>query len=650
MCGIVGVVWADPSREGDRGPLEAGLTSITHRGPDDAGAWVTPGFTAGMRRLSIIDIAGGHQPVFNESGTVGVVFNGEIYNFKQLRRRCEALGHSFATDSDTEVLVHLYEELGSDLVRELDGMFAFAIWDSRNRRALIARDRFGVKPLHLHRSSEGLAFASELKALAAAGWLEPTLDSSAIAQYLHYGYVPERASMWQGAERLFPGHFIEVSEGRPGKPTQYHRHRIGGSEIADSRDVDAELKGLLRDAVERQLVADVPVGLFLSGGLDSSLIAAMAVRCGADVPCHTIQFRATDHGDDPWDDDAPHAQRVAEHFGLRLHVHTMSPNVVDLLPRLIRTLDEPSGDPAIIPAYLIAEAARPVTKVLLSGMGADEIAGGYRRHVAARLAAPFYRLPSSVRTVARRLGQILSNELLASGVSSRPLLRRARKLAAQLPSKPRAFPESLAGWTLLETLTSLGLEAPESIWASVERLVDGNFDDPLAACLAFDLSIYLPSHNLHYMDKATMAASVETRVPFLDNEFARFMLALPADEKVRFGTTKYALRRAAAGFIPQEVIRRPKTGFGAPIRSWLKRELRPMVHDYLSPASVVRRGLFEPGGIARILNDFDRDVGDLSYPLWFLFSLEVWCREVMDLGGSGGRDAPGRISCAASLP
>jgi asparagine synthase (glutamine-hydrolysing) len=584
-----------------------------------------------MRRLAIIDLAGGDQPIFNETGDVGVLFNGEIYNFRELRRELEAKGHRFRTHGDTEVLVHLYEEHGAAFLGRLDGMFAFAIWDAKRRRALLARDRFGVKPLYLARTKAGLAFASETKAMAAAGWIHPDIDRRALAEYFRFAWIPEPTTMWKSVTRLTSGHYLEVRDGVPGEPVRYHRHVIGGAPPKSRARIDDELVRLIQSATERQLVSDVPVGLFLSGGLDSSLLAAAACRKGAELPCHTIQFRTEDVAGDPVEEDVVHARALARALGLDLHVHEIAPNAVELLPRLLRHMDDPAADPAIITAYLISEAARPVTKVLMSGMGADEIAGGYRRAIGARALAPFYRLPEPARrglaAAAARIAQLVR----VPEASRRPTLRRIHKALSRVPADLPELPEMLATWTSLELIRGLGLAAPKPIWPEIERGVDLHRpDDALEACLAFDLAAYLPSHNLLYCDKASMAASVEVRVPFLDNELAAYLMALPPSEKVSGSATKVALRRAAEQLLPQSIIRRKKTGFGAPIRSWLRNELRPMVDDLLAPATVRARGLLDPEGVTRILRIDRSDTSDQSYTVWALLTLEIWCREVMD--------------------
>jgi asparagine synthase (glutamine-hydrolysing) len=437
--------------------------------------------------------------------------------------------------------------------------------------------------------------------------------------------------MWRGVERLAAGHYLVIERGVGRAPVRYHRHRIGGAPPRPKDETDATTVALLEAAIQRQLVADVPVGIFLSGGIDSSLIAAVASRLTRDLPCHTIQVRSQDGARDPMDDDTPYAKRVAEHFGLPLRVHTIEPNATELLPRLLRALDEPTGDPAVMLSFLIADAARPTTKVLLSGMGADEVAGGYRRHIAAHWSRAFYRLPQLGRDGAGRAAQSLASLLGVVPVSSRPHLRRVQKALGRLPGDVHALPEALASWLPPALSTSLLGETPGSVWPRVEAAVSLHHPiDPLEACLAFDVSMYLPSHNLFYVDKTTMAASVEVRVPFLDNALSEHLMALPTREKVAGTTTKLALRRAAARLVPPEIIRRPKTGFGAPIRSWLRGELRPMLMDLLAPSVVRSRGLLDPAGVQRLLTVFERDSDDVSYPLWHLLMLELWCREVID--------------------
>jgi len=630
MCGIAGMIWHDPERVGDAEPLEEALAAIWRRGPDGQGVLLRPGITAGMRRLAIIDLAGGQQPIFNETGEVGVLFNGEIYNFRELRRQCEAKGHVFSTRSDTEVLVHLYEDRGPDFVSLLNGMFAFVIWDEPRRLALLARDRFGIKPLHLAQAREGLAFASEIKAMAAARWLTPQMNHATLSAYMRFGWVPDKLSMWQGVTRLGPGEYQVVERGVVRAPVRYYRHRIGFARGRPDLEVDRVLDRLLDDAVERQLVADVPVGLFLSGGIDSSLLAHAAYRRAHSLPCHTVAFRDHDRRD-LGDPDVEYARLLAKRLGLDIHVHTVEPDTTSLLPAMMRALDEPAADPAILNAYLIAKAAASTSKVLLSGMGADEIAGGYRRHFAAHLMGPFYRLPAELRRGLVGLARQGVGLMPSDSLASRPLLRRIRKALSSVPADPTTMGEAFAVWLEPDLLQGLGLSESAETGDGVRKAVEvADAGDALASCLAFDVAAYLPSHNLFYTDKATMAASVEVRVPYLDNDLAEYVMDLHHRHKLRYQATKLVLRRAAYRHLPSEIARRTKTGFGIPIRSWLRESLRPMVMDLLSPAAVRRRGLFRPEGVAKILELFDSNAMDLAYPIWALLSLEVWCQETMD--------------------
>jgi asparagine synthase (glutamine-hydrolysing) len=630
MCGIVGIVWADPNRLGGAESLRDGLDAIVHRGPDGEGLLVQPGICAGMRRLSIIDIEGGQQPIFNETGTVGVLFNGEIYNFVELRRELVARGHTFRTRSDTEVIVHMYEEFGSSFVERLDGMFAFVVWDAAEKRAFLARDRFGIKPLHLVTTREGLAFASEIKALVAAGWVEPRLERSTLPAYVRFGWVPDYLSLWEGVRRLAPGHTLEVVGGVEREPQRYHRHRIGGARPRTTAEIDEELEILLRAAVARQLVADVPVGVFLSGGIDSSLLVAAAASGRTDLPCHTIDFERAPNTD-LGESDVGYARLVADTFGLNLTVHRLESNATELLPQMMRTLDEPSGDPAVLNAFLLARAARPFTKVLLSGMGADEVAGGYRRHSAAYWGSPLYRIPHRQRTVIASAARRWSTRLAIPLLSENPFVRRVRKGLGRLPIDYQDVPESFAVWIDAELTRSLGLQDEFDAWLHVVEALDGSPTNPLEACLGFDVTTYLASHNLFYTDKATMAASVEVRVPYLDNALSEFLMDLPIDQKVTLTSTKVALRRAAHRLLPRAVSRRRKTGFGVPIRSWLRGDdLRAMMNDLLSEDVVRRRGLFDPAGVRTLVDLFDRRVADVAYPIWHLLALEIWCREMLD--------------------
>jgi asparagine synthase (glutamine-hydrolysing) len=622
VCGIVGMIFRDPARTGERDRVTAALRSLRHRGPDGEGTLTMPGIAAGSTRLAIVDVAGGAQPIFNETGDVAVLFNGEIYNHAKLRKELESKGHHFRTRCDTEVIAHLYEERGEACVDALEGMFAFVVWDAKKRRALLARDRFGIKPLYLATTKDGLAFASETKAIAAAGWIEPSLDSTAIADYFRFAWVPEPATLWRGVTRLPAGSRLVIDAGVAQPIARYHVHRIGGASLSPSA-IDEAVREEARVAVEAQLEADVPVGLFLSGGLDSSILALLARERAPKIICHTVALDAADaHADRESADDERHARLLAQRLGLDLIVHRVSADAVDLLPKLLRHLDDPSADPAILSAFLVARAARSTTKVLLSGMGADELAGGYRRSLAARALTPFYQLPRCARAPIASVSRLVGRVPLASD-----RLRRGQKALRSLTTDVTDLPEALATWT---DPTSLGLSRSPSIQASIAAATElAHPGDPLERETAFDVGAYLPSHNLQYIDKVAMAASVEVRVPFLHEPLAALLLSLPSREKVVKTTTKVALRRAFADALPNEILTRPKASFGAPIRAWLGRDLAPMVGDLLSPASVRARGLFDPKRVAKILDEHRRGVSDRAYTVWALLTLEIWAREVM---------------------
>lgn len=628
MCGIAGIVFTDSQRLVHPRALDAPLNRIQHRGPDGEGRLVVPGVAGGMRRLAIIDVTGGDQPISNEDGSISVLFNGEIYNHEPLRDYCSARGHHFRTRSDTEVLVHLYEERGVDMLDMLDGMFGFIIWDAPRRRALLARDRYGVKPLYLCPTPSGLAFASEVKALQAMGVTEPFLTQELLGDYLRYMWIPEPRTAWKGVTRMAPGSFMLVEDGRAQAERRYFRPVVRAKTALAPGDVTAETDRLLREATRRQLVADVPVGAFLSGGLDSSLLVAHAVELGAQVPAHTIRIDRADAAGDPYDDDSAFAADVARALGLDLRVYDLRPDLTTLLPRLMWHADDPISDPSIINTYLICEAARSTSKVLLSGMGADEVNGGYRRHTVANFLRPYFQLPRPLRALLATGVQQLGHAARFRGLPGQAPLRRAVKAARALSVDIDALVFELAQWTSSAWIARVGLSstpADEEMTALRER-VDADWEDPLDATMAFDIANYLPSHNLHVVDKMSMAASVEVRVPFLDNELAAFLSSLPHSLRVSGATGKVALRRAARGVVPDAVLRRPKTGFGAPIRSWLRGPLRPLVDDLLSADAVRRRGLLNATGVTALRTTLAENVEDVAYAVWALLCLEQWCR------------------------
>ena len=648
MCGIAGTAGF-----ANRDQLVAMNDAILHRGPDDGGVEVLarrgePWIGLANRRLSIIDLSeAGHQPMCNEDGSVWIAYNGETFNFQELRPELEAKGHVFRSDSDTEVLVHLYEERGTDFVADLNGMFALALWDAKKETLILARDPFGIKPLYYMPLSGGrLAFASEVKSLLAGGLLRPSVNEEALNHYLNFLWVPAPMTMFDGVFKLLPGHVLIWRDGTytvkqywSGIPPKEQKARSEAEAVE-------ELREQLRAAVKRHLVSDVPLGFFLSGGVDSSAILALATQiANRSMKAYTIAFRAEDSKHEQSDEDWKYAKIVAERFGAEHHAILVSPSIVDLLPKVVWHLDEPIADPAAITSYLICKAAREEVTVLLSGQGGDEIFGGYRVHLADRLSKPFHALPNfAVRSglvplldvlprVRDRIPGVRPGKVMAYHRYLRKLLlgahyrRDTRYVYHRSYYAPGDQAKIYSGQFAHRVA---GSDPYESHLRYLRESAGASFVDRM---LYVDQKTFLPELNLAYSDKTSMAASVEVRVPLLDQQLAAFMRGIPAGMKIRGMKQKYLFKKAMEGILPHDVIWRGKAGFGAPIRNWLHGDLRPMIDDLLSEESLRRRGYFDVGAIARMRDEDRTGAADHTYRLWALITLELWMRMFIDQGG-----------------
>ncbi|PYM86175.1 MAG: asparagine synthase (glutamine-hydrolyzing) [Candidatus Rokuibacteriota bacterium] len=572
MCGIFGAFNIDPSRPADLQTLRRMGEVLAHRGPDGGGLHTDGALGIGMRRLSIIDLKTGNQPLANEDGSIWVVFNGEIYNYRELTAELLAKGHRFATASDTEVLVHLYEEYGEAGVERLRGMFAFAIWDHSRRTLFLARDRLGIKPLYYAETPKGFVFASELKAVVQNPWARGHVDRRALAAYLQYGYVPDPLSIVERVAKLPPGHTLTVQDGRAGVPRRYWEvtacFRNAGVPPSEE-DASERLWTLLRDAVRSHLVSDVPVGAFLSGGVDSTtVVAIMAAELGAPVKTFSVGFREKGYN------ELPYARQVAERYATEHHELLVGPQDLGLLDDLLRAVDEPFADASSIPTYLVSRLARQHVKVVLSGDGGDELFAGYDRYVVD------YRR--------RHLGR-LGDMGLGGGL---------RVLSASLPegTPGKNFLYNLALPRMERYLDSISLFPPRALRGLLDLAVvpDGAtpFDtgdsvglDPLSRLQALDLRTYLPGDILTKVDRASMANSLEARVPLLDHYLVEFACALPAPLRLRSEQTKYLLKRVMRDRIPREILDRPKQGFAVPLEAWFNDRLPGFFHDLLGGAS-----------------------------------------------------------------
>jgi asparagine synthase (glutamine-hydrolysing) len=627
MCGIYGI--HDLTLTSTPGAVLLGRMgqAVEHRGPDDEGLYLGSGVALGMRRLSIIDLSGGHQPIPNEDESIWVVCNGEIYNFQELRDRLLEQGHRFRTASDTEVLVHLYEQHGLDFVRKLRGMFALALWDVKCKRLVLVRDPIGKKPLYLRRTPHSLVFGSEVKSILEAPDVPRRLNRAALPQYLGLGYVAGPQTMFEGIEKLPPGHIL-VCENGSMSVQQYWDPCFDQIESRSEFDWIDLLREKFLEAVRMRLVSDVPLGAFLSGGIDSSaVVAAMARLSGRPVKTYSIGF----DGDDSFYNELPYARLVAEKFGTDHHEIIVRPDVTELLPKLIWHLDEPMADSALITTYLVSRLARESVTVILSGVGGDELFGGYRRYLGDNLQGYYRKLPGFVR-----------NSWLPYAFAHLPQDRHsAWKNNIRYAS---AFVKAAQQDPVSRYRSFVGVFSPELqhdlLIADSSR--DGAHDilstyfsrcaaaESLNQLIYVDMKTSLPDDLLLLTDKMTMAASIECRAPFMDLDLIELSSRMPAKWKVNGFTLKYLLKKAVEPWLPAEIIHRKKRGFGAPVGAWLRKDLEFLVRETLSDQQIRKRGLFHPAAVREMIAAHQEQRSDHTDHLLALINLELWSRIFLD--------------------
>ena len=644
MCGISGLVnW------GDRETLVRMNHVQSHRGPDDHGVWerkFSDGSYVGLgnRRLAILDLSpAGHMPMGNDDGTVWITHNGEIYNFAELRRELEFKGHCFHSATDTEVILRLYEQEGPDCVQRLNGMFAFAICDLRSGSPVVflARDHFGIKPLYYVQAGERLAFASEIKALLQVPGFEPAIDYRALHQYLTFLWVPDPQTMFRGVYKLPAGHSAIWRQGQF-EPKQYWELQFppeGASFPRSEDELAVEIRERLRQSVNAQLVSDVPVGAFLSAGLDSSsIVALMALNSTRPLRTYTITYPQGYRVGESALDDPVVAARFAKQMECEHHEIVVEPQVTELLPKLIWHMDEPTADPAIIAAHCVCKEASKSATVLLSGVGGDELFAGYRKYSAYYLAQAYKHLPGRVREVIEatvlRLPGFRGNRVKGA-------IRLAKKMVRSAKLSPvDAF---IRNCTYLDDAQKSGvyslalaaeladLDPALSHRSAFEKAPAADF---LNQMLYVDTKLFMSSLNLAYNDKMSMASSVEVRVPYLDREFVEFAAwNVPPSLKLKRGvrhTTKHIFRKAMADLLPAEILHQPKAGFGAPIDYWLANDLREMVDDLCSVSQIKQRGLFRPEVVRKFVEQHRRGEQDWSMQIWQFLTLELWMQAFLD--------------------
>jgi asparagine synthase (glutamine-hydrolysing) len=625
MCGITG--WANldsrtPPADGARELLHSMCERMVHRGPDSEGLMVSNGVALGMRRLAIIDLVTGEQPTFNEDKSVAVILNGEIYNYRELRHDLEKRGHSFRSQSDTEVLPHLYEEYADEMVQHLNGMFAFALWDSRRRRLLVARDRFGEKPLYWAVFENTLLFASEPKVLLAHPAVKSSLNLQALRQYLSFDYVPAPLTIYQGINKLPAAHTLTLEDGKI-ETRSYWCLSYETKQPAPTETEAAEhLRELLADSVRMRLVSDVPLGVLLSGGVDSSTIAALAVRASSEaVRTFSISF-AESSFDESW-----YARAVAKFLGTDHHEERLSANLAaNLVGEIGSWMDEPFSDPSLVPTYLLSRFTRKHVTVALGGDGGDELFAGYPMYRGHRWAENYSKVPRVVR--ARVIEPLIG--LLPVKTKNLSFDYKATRFVAGTKydrvARHHIWFGSFNPAEQEELLTPEVLRNSDGDIYRRARLMLNECDssDVVEQMQSLDTRLYLAEDILTKVDRASMAVSLEVRAPFLDPRVAEFAASLPVNYKLRGRKTKYILKRAIEDFLPPFVTRRGKKGFGVPVAEWLKGKLRPLARDLLSPDRVRKAGVFNPDYVTKLQDEHERGVANHRKLLWTLLMFELW--------------------------
>ena len=619
MCGIAGIVSVNGRALPDAAIADAMCQLIVHRGPDDQGIYRTPAAQIGMRRLSIIDLAGGHQPIHNEDKSIWIVFNGEIYNFKELRHDLEQRGHAFYTNTDTECIVHAYEEYGDECFAKLRGMFAIAILDHNRNRFVLARDRLGKKPLYYTKTKDGyLGFASELKSLFAVPGFDPSVSQAATCEYFSMGYVPGPASIYEAVQKLPPAHYL-VLEGGKTSITRYWRLAFQPKWEGSEAELSARLLVHLDEAVRVRLVSDVPFGAFLSGGLDSSIVAALMARhMTSPVKTFTIGFN-----EDAFD-ETPGARLVAHHIGAEHHELIVTPDAVGMLQELAWHFDEPFGDSSSIPTFLVSRLAAGHVKMVLSGDGGDEAFAGYSR----------YQKYMQLNRIARlSLGTARQGLALAGALAGNALGTRLRRIADRMALP---YPERYLSGVAVSTVADISpILSPDLAsldpYAQVrDHFMRSDIDDEMEQILSGDIDTYLVDDILVKVDRMTMANSLEARAPLLDHVLLEFCARLPFHLKNNGTVGKYLLKKAARELLPEACLQKRKQGFAIPLAAWFRTDFKPLMQDILSSQSFRERGIFNVAGVRAC---FDRHLSgqrDFSELLWLVLTYEMWARAFAD--------------------
>lgn len=623
MCGIAGIVNCGAAERIEATTIHRMCQAILHRGPDDEGIFVKDGVGLGMRRLSIIDLAGGHQPVFNEDRSVWVVFNGEIYNFPQLRRELESRGHRLGTHTDTEVIVHLYEEMGRDCVHQLRGMFAFALYDERKRKILIARDRLGEKPLHYSFNGKRLLFGSEIKAILA---VEPELaqvDHNALRQYLQFGYVPDPATAFLDIKKLPPGHLLELEKGRLSLSQYWDFPAYGTHPPTSEEECLEELERRLGEAVKMRLISDVPLGAFLSGGADSSTIVALMSRFSSrPVKTFSIGFRQKDF------DETPYARTVSQTFSTEHHELILEPDVVGSVETISRALEEPFADASALPTYFVSRLARQHVTVALSGDAGDEVFAGYDRYRACLRDRSLPGVPAWMfRAYRKHLYPLVPRNLPGRSLSYSVSLPWDQRYLDDISFQPLHREMGLFSSDFMRSQSDAS--SPFDLFRNYLDLAPSK--EPLGRLLYLDSKTYLPADILTKVDRMSMLTSLEARAPMVDHVFVEWVTGMASKWKMRAGEQKYILRKLAERVgVPREILYRPKQGFALPLVHWTRHELKEMIKSVLLDSSTLKRGYLNPPAVRQLLDEHFRARRNHAGKLWRLLMLELWHRNYLE--------------------
>ncbi|MGD9562323.1 MAG: asparagine synthase (glutamine-hydrolyzing) [Pyrinomonadaceae bacterium] len=626
MCGITGFIVSDreaPTRARAE-LLERMCASIVHRGPDEQGTVVRGRAALGMRRLSIIDIASGQQPIFNEAGDLAIVFNGEIYNFAEITRELRALGFSFKTNSDTEAILHAFEEFGEGCLKKLRGMFAFAIWDFKSESLFIARDRVGKKPLFYTLTDKGeFVFGSELKTLLAHGGVKREVDLAALDTYLSFGYVPEEFCFLKGVKKLRPGHFLRFRKGGVETERYWDFDLSKAPAERSPQECAAAVQDKVREAVEVRLISEVPLGAFLSGGIDSSAIVGLMSQL-SDQPVKTfsIGFREDSF------DELKYARIAAKHFRTDHHEFIVTPDLFDVIDDIVWHFDEPFADQSALPTYMLSKMAREHVTVVLSGDGGDELFAGYERYVVDRHRSWSARIPKALREhVLQRASAVLPHSAFGKNylhnISLDPIDRYIDSITAfNGPRKQMLYSPSL------KQAMNGSRSAAETLFRQFGEQVQP--DDPIARLLYLDSKTYLPGDILTKVDRMTMANSLEARAPLLDHELIELVAGMPSAMKMNGLETKYILKKAMEGIVPDSILYREKQGFGVPIGKWINEQLHDRIYDDLNERRTAERGFFDHRYVDTLRKEHSAGRRDHSTKLWLLWVLELWMRRYID--------------------